>query len=447
MKSGKNHLESVHNLVKEHGLFIFIVLILIGVTIGSHVFAGSPSQECRSTVNTVFNDNFNRADSTVLGNGWIKVSGNFLISNMKLNNFGFGTHITIQDNFAGSNSTASAEFTSTDNNHGPIFGLILRYQDSNNYYFIYRTVGGSSRVKISKIVNGAETVLMTQAIKNPTTNIPFTMQATAFGNRLSVYINGILYASVDDAQYIGGKDGIYLKSPKNVRYIVDNFYATYTQCAVITQCNDGIDNDGDGRIDYPSDPGCSSLSDNSEKGTLQCDNGADDDGDGTIDYPNDLDCSGPSDTTEYGSCTDSDFGFVVNVQGTINGTYNGQPFRLTDYCADSNNVVEYYCGSWYVPSSRTYDCTTNSTAAQCIGGKCVSITKCNDGIDNDADGKVDYPADLGCAGLSDNDEMDSPKSPFCGNGVCEVGESTTNCSGDCPAATFGCYDSDDRSAD
>ncbi|MBO8183020.1 MAG: VWA domain-containing protein [Archaeoglobus sp.] len=33
---------------------------------------------------------------------------------------------------------------------------------------------------------------------------------------------------------------------------------------VTTQCNDGIDNDGDGLIDYPNDPGCSSPQDNDE---------------------------------------------------------------------------------------------------------------------------------------------------------------------------------------
>ncbi len=34
---------------------------------------------------------------------------------------------------------------------------------------------------------------------------------------------------------------------------------------VTTQCNDGIDNDGDGLIDYPNDPGCLSPQDNDEK--------------------------------------------------------------------------------------------------------------------------------------------------------------------------------------
>jgi len=33
-----------------------------------------------------------------------------------------------------------------------------------------------------------------------------------------------------------------------------------------TQCSNGIDDDGDSKIDYPNDPGCTSLKDNAEKG-------------------------------------------------------------------------------------------------------------------------------------------------------------------------------------
>ncbi len=33
---------------------------------------------------------------------------------------------------------------------------------------------------------------------------------------------------------------------------------------IVTQCSDGADNDSDGKIDYPTDPGCSSFSDNDE---------------------------------------------------------------------------------------------------------------------------------------------------------------------------------------
>ena len=36
------------------------------------------------------------------------------------------------------------------------------------------------------------------------------------------------------------------------------------------------------------------------------------------------------------------------------------------------------------------------------------LPACSDGLDNDGDGKIDYPADPGCADLLDNDETDPP---------------------------------------
>lgn len=61
-----------------------------------------------------------------------------------------------------------------------------------------------------------------------------------------------------------------LFSTKN--YILTASSSTNTVTRTITvivgstalQCNDSIDNDGDTKIDYPSDPGCSSITDNSE---------------------------------------------------------------------------------------------------------------------------------------------------------------------------------------
>jgi hypothetical protein len=66
------------------------------------------------------------------------------------------------------------------------------------------------------------------------------------------------------------------------------------------QCEDGIDNDGDGFIDYPADPACSSEDDDSEspQNFYQCNNGIDDDGDTLIDYPEDPSCTSPYITTE-----------------------------------------------------------------------------------------------------------------------------------------------------
>ena len=56
------------------------------------------------------------------------------------------------------------------------------------------------------------------------------------------------------------------------------------------QCNNGIDDDGDGMPDFPFDPGCLSAGDTSERDeerAARCSNGRDDDDDGLIDYPAD----------------------------------------------------------------------------------------------------------------------------------------------------------------
>jgi hypothetical protein len=56
--------------------------------------------------------------------------------------------------------------------------------------------------------------------------------------------------------------------------------------AVIRECADGRDNDGDGYLDFAGgDPGCADSEDLSENDpTLPCDDGADNDGDGRVDF-------------------------------------------------------------------------------------------------------------------------------------------------------------------
>ena len=76
--------------------------------------------------------------------------------------------------------------------------------------------------------------------------------------------------------------------------------ATAARTPSLTQCKDGIDNDGDTFTDYPADPGCSSKNDNNERGAANCDNGLNDDYDGLVDYPADPGCTSPSDTSELG---------------------------------------------------------------------------------------------------------------------------------------------------
>lgn len=60
--------------------------------------------------------------------------------------------------------------------------------------------------------------------------------------------------------------------------------ATWVGAATPVDCNDGLDNDGDGAVDA-DDPGCSSTDDPTEKNPAEpCDDGIDNDGDGRIDF-------------------------------------------------------------------------------------------------------------------------------------------------------------------
>jgi hypothetical protein len=62
-------------------------------------------------------------------------------------------------------------------------------------------------------------------------------------------------------------------------------------------CSDGVDNDGDGRTDFPDDSNCSSRSDPSEKNAA-CSDGRDNDRDGKTDFPEDPECASGTDPAE-----------------------------------------------------------------------------------------------------------------------------------------------------
>ena len=106
---------------------------------------------------------------------------------------------------------------------------------------------------------------------------------------------------------------------------------TTTGPAITYQCSDSIDNDGDGLIDFPSDPGCASPTDNSELNftpTYQCSDGADNDGDGLTDFPSDPGCSSTFDNDEFNTVPNPGNPPVVNTNnasniGNTSATLNG----------------------------------------------------------------------------------------------------------------------------
>ena len=160
------------------------------------------------------------------------------------------------------------------------------------------------------------------SVDGATTDVPgFVIGATTSGatGSLHEHLKFLLLPDNGALPPVGPDDGVYLM-------LVEASFEPYaewvpfflgveafagglaTQQAVIAAvesellqplCSDGIDNDKDGLVDWPDDPGCDGPDDMSERGAIEeCDNGLDDDGDGLIDFPNDPDCLAPTQLIE-----------------------------------------------------------------------------------------------------------------------------------------------------
>jgi len=175
-------------------------------------------------------------------------------------------------------------------------------------------------------------------------------------------------------------------------------------CTLTTQCNDGIDNDGDGSVDFPADTGCTNACDSLETFLDQCKDGIDNDGDGLSDYPADCGCESESDTSEAPNA-------VTQCNDGIDN--------------DGDGVIDW-------PN----DCA-------CIS-PCDSLERfpdqCKDGLDNDGDGFIDYPNDCGCSNSCDSTE--APNSVRqCNDGIDNDGDglidlADTNCVDSCDFNEF-----------
>jgi subtilisin family serine protease len=74
--------------------------------------------------------------------------------------------------------------------------------------------------------------------------------------------------------------------------------------SLLPDCANTLDDDGDGAVDL-EDPGCDDADDASEKSpALVCDDGADNDGDGLVDFPGDPGCPHPVADFEDPACQD-----------------------------------------------------------------------------------------------------------------------------------------------
>jgi len=126
----------------------------------------------------------------------------------------------------------------------------------------------------------------------------------------------------------------------------------------VPACSDGLDDDLDGLVDFPADPGCDDANDFTEQSSLLiCDDGIDNDLDGFTDFPSDVGCESSTSAAEDPACSN---GVDDDLDGQID-------FGLDPGCDAASD-------------------TSEQSAA----------LLCDDGLDNDLDGLIDYPEDPEC---------------------------------------------------
>src|SRR5262245_12318057 len=190
-------------------------------------------------------DSFNRQDALALGNPdnalsvpgsgscpagaqWIEASGGFqIVSNELRNDPANGTHLAALASVGSGTQNVSAKFASADNGSAPRFGVVLRFQDANNYYLVHRLVGGTNQLRISKIVNGVETVIAWRTTANLAPNSFFRLGGRASGTSLSLQIEDVTWLTASDSTFGGGSVGVFVHTGVgSSSYRINDFVAT-----------------------------------------------------------------------------------------------------------------------------------------------------------------------------------------------------------------------------
>ncbi len=190
-------------------------------------------------------------------------------------------------------------------------------------------------------------------------------------------------SAVSSSDLFGSGFNVGTVQPDDYGKLVARFKVSNTIVNQTYQCNDGIDNDGDGRVDYPNDPGCSSATDNDEYDAVQqqC----------IIDtfYASPATVSSGGYTTLNWNTTGCDYVTIDGVTYPVDG-----PGSFGPIYSSRNYVLQAFRNG--VSQTRQAFVNVNQIQNQTY--------QCNDGIDNDGDGRVDYPNDPGCTSYNDDSE-------------------------------------------
>ncbi|MEE2786921.1 MAG: hypothetical protein VX589_06245 [Myxococcota bacterium] len=238
-------------------------------------------------------------------------------------------------------------------------------------------------------------------------------------------------------------------------------------------CSNAMDDDGDGFIDFPNDPGCSGAGDRDERdgnAPTECSDQIDNDDDGLIDWPDDLGCTSRGDALEQALCSLRRAAFeLANGRPALGNTISGSVqfsgrcggrggaesvyfYRLdrrvdrleistafeettvdtvlyvrrlcaaaaTEIACQAETVGDETAGQILIienPAPGDYfifvDTVTATPGTFKINVTEVPIAACRNRVDDDMDGKIDYPRDPGCTTSDDRSEDDPDEAPLC----------------------------------
>lgn len=165
---------------------------------------------------TTFADDFNRADSTNLGAGWVEVSGDWSIASNQLSPGNAGGTILLRasadaatdDNFTEATIAATAAASQ---------GFVCRGNANFTSGYLWRNNGTSW--DLFSIVGGSFTSLATYAAAAAPGDVA---RVQAVGSAIKAYVNGVERASVTNTDVATGKSsGIRAESTNALRF--DNF--------------------------------------------------------------------------------------------------------------------------------------------------------------------------------------------------------------------------------
>ncbi len=139
-----------------------------------------------------------------------------------------------------------------------------------------------------------------------------------------------------------------------------------------SQCNDGIDNDGDGAIDFPSDFSCANPQDNNEAHRkAKCQDGIDNDKDGLIDFPNDPGCTSNQDNSEKNNRGTTSSGGMTSSGGTTTSS-GGMTSSSGTTTSSGSTTTSSGSTTSSSTSSAGPSCTFTICGASCCVNGCCS---------------------------------------------------------------------------